>query len=232
MTETARKPLRRRLLWLWREWVRPLLAVVIVLGSLRSAIADWNDVPSGSMKPTILEGDRVFVNKLAYDLKIPFTTYRISEWSDPERGDVVVLFSPHDGKRLIKRVIGIPDDRVEMRKHRLVVNGVEARYAPLETAVLPDANGPGAAFLETSGGRAHAILTTPQRPSMASFTTVLVPAGKYLVMGDNRDQSFDSRWFGFVERRLIVGRATAVVFSFDIRHGFAPRWDRFFTRLP
>jgi len=232
MSETERPSLRRRLGWLWREWVRPLLAVVIVLGSLRSAIADWNDVPSGSMKPTILEGDRVFVNKLAYDLKVPFTTYHISEWSDPRRGDVVVLFSPYDGKRLIKRVIGVPGDRIQMKEHRLVVNGVAAHYEPLATAVLPDADEPGAAFVETTGARAHPILTTPRRPSMASFETVVVPPGRYLVMGDNRDQSFDSRWFGFVERRLIVGRATAVVFSFDIRNGFAPRWDRFFTSLP
>ena len=86
-------------------------------------MADWNDVPTGSMKPTILEGDRVFVNKLAYDLKVPFTTWHITEWSNPHCGDIVVFFSPKDGKRLVKRVIGLPGDTVELQNERLVING-------------------------------------------------------------------------------------------------------------
>ena len=81
----------------WRQEIRPLFILALVLFSIRSSLADWNDVPSGSMRPTILEGDRVFVNKLAYDLKVPFTTWHITEWSNPQRGDIVVFFSPHDG---------------------------------------------------------------------------------------------------------------------------------------
>ena len=80
------------------------------------------------MRPTILEGDRVFVNKLAYDLKVPFTLLRLREWRDPARGEVVVFFSPHDGKRLVKRVIGTPGDRVEMRNRVLYVNGEMVRH--------------------------------------------------------------------------------------------------------
>jgi signal peptidase I len=217
--------------WFWREWVKPLLVVGLVLGSLRSAIADWNDVPSGSMKPTILEGDRVFVNKIAYDLKVPFTTWRVSEWSAPERGDVVVLYSPHDGKRLIKRVVGIPGDRVAMKDHRLIVNGTPAAYAPIPAGLFEGVDADNTAFAETAAGRTHPILVTPARPSMPSFQVVAVPENSYIVMGDNRDNSFDSRWFGFVERSRILGRATAVVLSLDINRGFRPRWDRFFTRL-
>src|SRR5665213_1201038 len=115
--ETARK--------LWRE-SRGLLLTILILTAVRSAIADWNDVPSGSMNPTIVEGDRLFVNKLAYDLKIPFTTKHIAQWSNPKRGDIVVFFSPTDRTRLVKRVIGLPGGRIEMIDDHLYVNGVAA----------------------------------------------------------------------------------------------------------
>ena len=97
--------------------------MILIVSSLRSALADWNDVPTGSMKPTIQEGDRVVVNKLAYDLKVPFTTIKIVKWDDPKRGDIVVLFSPVDGTRLVKRVVAIPGDQVEMRDNQLYING-------------------------------------------------------------------------------------------------------------
>src|SRR5438552_3031135 len=93
---------------IWKEWARPFLIIIIIGTSLRSALADWNYVPTGSMKPTIMEGDRIFVNRVAYDLKVPFTTWHLAEWADPKRGEVVVLASPADGKRLVKRVVGEP----------------------------------------------------------------------------------------------------------------------------
>src|ERR1044072_4562551 len=104
------KTFRARARHWWRKETRPLLILLWIGFSIRSSLADWNDVPTGSMRPTILEGDRVFVNKLAYDLKVPFTTWRIAEWSNPQRGDIVVFFSPHDGKRLVQRVGGLPAD--------------------------------------------------------------------------------------------------------------------------
>jgi signal peptidase I len=113
----------------WRQEIRPLLILALVMFSIRSSLADWNDVPTGSMKPTILEGDRVFVNKLAYDLKVPFTTWHVTEWSNPQRGDIVVFFSPKDGTRLVKRVIGLPGDTVELQNERLVINGLPVEYA-------------------------------------------------------------------------------------------------------
>src|SRR3982750_3834292 len=81
-----------------REQIRPLVIMVLILFAVRSSVADWNDVPTGSMKPSILEGDRIFVNKLAYDLKVPFTTLHIAQWSNPKPGDVVVFYSPDQGK--------------------------------------------------------------------------------------------------------------------------------------
>src|SRR6185503_12786183 len=118
--------------------IRGFLVILLIVSSMRSALADWNDVPTGSMKPTIQEGDRVVVNKLAYDLKIPFTTIEVLKWSDPKRGDIVVLFSPVDGTRLVKRVIAVPGDRVAMLNNQLYVNGGAAKVAPLQTSVTDE----------------------------------------------------------------------------------------------
>ena len=109
---TNPKSLSHKLYQGWLEW-RTLVIFLIVMVLFRSAIADWNQVPSGSMKPTILEGDRVVVNKLAYDLKVPFTTWHVAQWADPKRGEIVTFYSPDDEKLLIKRVIGVPGECVE-----------------------------------------------------------------------------------------------------------------------
>ena len=113
---------------LWREWAKPALVVLLVTSALRSALADWNDVPTGSMKPTIMEGDRIFVNKLAYDLKVPFTAWHVAEWADPKRGDIVVFWFPNDpDKSYVKRVIGLPGETVEIRSGKVLVNGQELK---------------------------------------------------------------------------------------------------------
>ena len=152
-----------------RFWVRSGRSIVIavsVLFALRSAVADWNDVPSGSMKPTILEGDRIFVNKLAYDLKVPFTTWHLLKWGGPRRGDVVVLFSPRDGIRLVKRVVGLPGDQIELRDNHLVVNGEAVSYESWPGAV-DDFVAPFDQYVmqEQLGDCAHAIMVTPGRRS-------------------------------------------------------------------
>src|SRR3954466_10033334 len=120
--------LRSRMRKLLKEEVLPLAILAVVLFSIRSSLADWNDVPTGSMKPTILEGDRVFVNKLAYDLKVPFTTLHIAEWSAPRRGDIVVFYSPKDGRRLVKRAVGLPGDMIELRDDQLFINSEAVEY--------------------------------------------------------------------------------------------------------
>ena len=221
---------------LWREWVRPLLVTALVLFSFRSAVADWNDVPSGSMRPTILEGDRIFVNKLAYDLKVPFTTVHLAQWGHPVRGDLVVLWSPHDGQRLVKRVVGVPGDLIEVRGQRLMINGKPAEYGPVpaDMAEALDLNNlpAGTVTAETLSGRTHPVMSLSTSGPGANMAPVRVPQGRYFVMGDCRDNSFDSRFFGLVDRSRIVGRATAVVLSVDRDRHYRPRWGRFFTRLP
>ena len=220
---------------IWFEWLKPMLVVLLITGAFRSAVADWNDVPTGSMKPTIMEGDRIFINKLAYDLKVPFTTIRVASWDDPQRGDIIVLFSPYDGKRLVKRTVGVPGDSIEMRKSRLFVNGKMASYGKLEPAffqAIPHDELPEFRFYkEGVAGRDHAVMLTPWRASVRDFGPVIVPRGSYFVMGDNRDDSFDSRMFGFVSREQIVGRATSVVASLDPSARYLPRWYRFFSHL-
>ncbi|MGZ4777970.1 MAG: signal peptidase I [Thermoanaerobaculia bacterium] len=211
--------------------IRGFLIILLIVSSLRSALADWNDVPTGSMKPTIQEGDRVVVNKLAYDLKVPFTTIELLRWSDPQRGDIVVLFSPVDGTRLVKRVIAVPGDRIAMLNNQLYVNGAAAQVAPLRCPVSDDEQGTAWVSDETLGGRTHQVMFTPQIPAVRSFPPTIVPSGNYFVMGDNRDNSNDSRFIGFIERRRIVGKATAVAFSLDRAHHWVPRFERFFTKL-
>lgn len=209
--------------------------MLVILFSLRSSLADWNDVPTGSMRPTILEGDRVWVNKLAYDLKVPFTTWRLAAWDHPQRGDIVVFFSPHDGKRLVKRVIGLPGDTVEMRNNALIINGHAVEYQPIADALLrdiPAAERSGYVFAhEQLPGQAHAVCGDPLRPAPRTFAPYRVPEGEYFMMGDNRDDSFDSRFWGSVKRTQIIGRATAIVISLDKGHHWRPRWQRTLTSL-
>ena len=210
--------------------IRVFALMILIVSSLRSALADWNDVPTGSMKPTIQEGDRVVVNKLAYDLKIPFTTVNVWKWGDPKRGDIVVLFSPRDGTRLVKRVVALPGDRVEMRDNQLFINGQLAKQSPI-TFVSSEDQGPAYVLDEDLSGHMHKIMISPEIGATRSFGPLVVPAEHYFVLGDNRDNSNDSRYIGFIERRRIVGEAVAVAFSLDRKHYFIPRFNRFFEGL-
>jgi signal peptidase I len=219
----------------WKAELRPILILALVVFSIRSSLADWNDVPSGSMKPTILEGDRVYVNKLAYDLKVPFTTWHLLEWGNPQRGDIVVFYSPYDGKRLVKRVIGLPGDTIELRNDNLILNGRPVQYERFASDSLVDLT---SSERETQifareklPGRTHTVAAWPGVPARRDFGPVTVPAGKYFMMGDNRDNSFDSRYYGPVDRKRIIGHATMAVLSFDRNHYWVPRWHRFFTEL-
>ena len=229
------KSFRARATHYWKKEIRPLLILALVLFSIRSSLADWNDVPSGSMRPTIIEGDRIWVNKLAYDLKVPFTTWHIAEWSNPQRGDIAVFFSPHDGKRLVKRVIGLPGDTVELRNNQLVINGATVEYQPIAEELLrdiPESQRAGRVFAsEKLPGRTHAVGGFPAAPAPRTFPSIIVPQGEYFMMGDNRDDSFDSRFWGTVKREEIVGRATTVVLSLDKGNHWLPRWQRSFTSL-
>ena len=221
--------------YLFREWIKPLAIVAVIVFPLKSAVADWNWVPSGSMRPTILEGELVFINKLAYDLKVPFTTQHLAEWDNPQRGEITVFYSPKDGTRLVKRVIGLPGDRIALHANQLTINGQPVAWsAPNETWLTyatTQEKSEAIATTETLGTVSHPILSLPRQMALRDFDEITVPAGQYFMMGDNRDRSFDSRYFGFVPRKQILGRANAIVLSFDTDHYLLPRLSRCFSGL-
>jgi len=220
----------------WKEW-RFFFLFIALMFVFRSAIADWNHVPSGSMKPSILIGDRVVVNKVAYDLRIPFTMTRINRWGNPKRGEIVTFPSPKDERLFIKRVIGIPGDTVELRRNKLIVNGEAAHYEPLSKAEIAEIDLPNKEnyrFLrEIFDDNSNVIMLIPTRfnPANQSFPKLTVPENSYLVMGDNRDNSGDFRVIGWIDRDRILGRAHAVAFSVDYDNYYIPRLDRFFQTL-
>ncbi|MEY2482953.1 MAG: signal peptidase [Verrucomicrobiota bacterium] len=215
---------------IWRDWLRPFALVFLIIAPLKSAVADWNWVPTGSMKPSILEGELVFVNKLAYDLKVPFTTLHLSTWSNPVRGDVVVFYSPQDGTRLVKRVIGLPGDTVALQNDVLYLNGIPQQYsaadaAPFRRDVFEDVNP--IVAIEHLEACDHYVLSLPSRQALRNFGPFVVPADQYFMMGDSRDNSADSRYIGPVPRAAIVGRVPRVILSFDPLRRYLPRVQRF-----
>jgi signal peptidase I len=229
---------KRKSPWLFfRRQVAPFAFMVLAMLAVRSSLADWNDVPTGSMKPTIIEGDRIFVNKLAYDLKVPFTTFHLARWGDPGRGEIVVFFGPDDGVRLVKRVVAVPGDTIAMENNRLSINGQPLAYGPLADEVRdqirPEERGRYGYGTEALGTRPHAVISTPGIYSGHRFIApTTVPPGQYFVMGDNRDNSRDSRYIGLIPRHLIVGRSSRVVLSLDPERYYKPRWGRFFMSMP
>jgi signal peptidase I len=219
----------------WRNWLRPFIVVAVAMIVMRSSLLDWNVVPTGSMKPTIVEGDYIFVNKLAYDLRMPLTGQRLWTFSNPRRGDIVVFTPPGEHDRFVKRIVGVPGDVIELFDNHLLVNGRPAEYHALDAQLHADVHvdSPnGDRFgQEIVAGRAHAVMLSADKANPSSFDPVIVPEGHYFVMGDNRDNSKDSRVFGFVSRDRIVGRVSRVAVSLDLDHHHAPRWHRFFQRL-
>lgn len=213
----------------YKEW-RFFILLLLLMSVFRSAVADWYTVPTGSMKPTILEGDRIYVNKMAYGLRVPFTTTAITHWSSPKRGDVVVFESAAADKRLVKRVIGIPGDRVELVGNQLYVNGKQAEYKPSQ--INPRS---------IKWGSHAPLLMTEQTPESqhdialdvldSSFGPVRVPDQHLFVLGDNRDNSADSRYIGFVPMTEVLGKALGVIVSLNPDHYYLPREGRYFQAL-
>ena len=222
--------MKQRLREFYQGWLKPLALFLVIMAPLRSAVVDWNWVPSGSMKPTILEGDLVLVNKLSYDLKAPFTTRHLLQWGDPARGDIVVFYSPRDGTRLVKRVVGLPGDTVALANNVLYINGAPLSYSPADPTrfkrdIFEDRSP--VVAVEHLGSCDHYVMALPGRVALRIFGPYAVPPGRYFMMGDSRDNSTDSRFIGTVARDQIVGEAGAVIVSFDMHRFLLPRLARF-----
>lgn len=215
-----------------KSWLRAnkgFIVFLMLFGFFRTAIADWNPIPSGSMRPGLLEGDVVFVNRLAFNVKIPLTDIVVARMGEPQRGDVVTFSSPTDGTRLIKRILAVPGDVVEMRDDVLIINGKAASYTQVESVLEPHQGGliPALRFDEVIGKQSQIIQVLPGVPARRSFGPLTVPEDQFLMLGDNRDNSEDSRFIGLVPRKLLVGRAVRVLVSADIEGNWMPRFERF-----
>ena len=220
----------------WRESRFTILFFTLVVIPIKSSLADVNWVPTGSMNPTIVEGDMVYVNKAAYDLRVPLTLHRLKHFSDPQAGDIAVLFSPNDSTRVVKRVIGAPGDEISMKDNMVHINGRPANYDELPPRAFRDLEEDlqhAAVFAEEQlNGHRHAVMSIPViATEKRSFEPITIPEGHYFVMGDNRDNSLDSRSYGLVPRKQFVGKAQGVVVSFNILDKFQPRVRRFFQSL-
>lgn len=216
-----------------KNWMRAnkgLLMFVMLFGIFRTAIADWNPIPSGSMRPNLLEGDVVFVNRLAFDLKLPLTDIILTHLGEPQRGDVATFSSPQDQTRLIKRIVALPGDTVEMRQDRLFINGQGAEYTNLGSVVEPVDAAHQLLSLqlnETAAGGTRRIQLLPQLVARRDFAAMVVPPDRFLMLGDNRNNSVDSRYIGLVPRELLIGRAERILVSADIKGNWLPRAERF-----
>lgn len=217
---------------------RGFLLFLFGLALFRTAVADWNPIPSASMRPTLLEGDVVLVNRLAYDLKLPLTDIALLPLGEPQRGDVVTFSSPAGGTRLIKRIVGLPGDRIATRDGVLILNG-----RPVEEH---DAHGAGERLApgwvvdalratEDLAGHPHAVQHLPAVAARRDTAEITVPAGQYFMMGDNRDNSEDSRFIGTVPREKLIGRAHHILVAADWlgEDGWrlAPRFGRWLTAI-
>ncbi|MCP5347562.1 MAG: signal peptidase I [Pseudomonadales bacterium] len=216
----------RALTLFWRD-NRQFLLLLCSIVFFKSAIADLSSISGASMQPTLLDGDKVWVNKLAYDVKIPFTEISLGSIADPERGDIVIIDSHQAGKRLVKRIVGLPGDTVYLHDNGLVINGEPADYQ------LVTEDDDSKIIIETLPEHAHKaqLSTSYFSRTMRNYGPVTVPEGHYFVLGDNRDNSADSRAYSFVPREELIGRSSSVVFSLDSQNRFMPRADRFLTEL-
>lgn len=214
--ESAKQPGRMR------RFIRTnaaLLAVIFSIVCLRTAVADWSYVPSGSMEPTFYDGDWLIVNKTYYGPTIPFTSVKLFSIGEPERGDVITFYPPHTDELYVKRVIGIPGDRILVRGSDIFVNGEKLAVSELHN------DGGRLIGFERIGNVRHRIQFSEggQLPTLNG--EIVVPDGKYFVLGDHRNNSADSRYWGFVDEAKITGRVTYIAVSFaderPLSHRFA-----------
>ena len=209
------------------EYARSFFPVILAVLVLRSFIVEPFRIPSNSMMPTLLTGDFILVNKFTYGIRLPVINKKIIDIGLPERGDVVVFRYPNNPSiDYIKRVVGLPGDRVAYYQKKLRINGEIMAQNPIGpyTGVGAGVGMSGADLLKEQLGAAnHSILTRPGQPSVEG--EFVVPQGEYFVMGDNRDNSNDSRYWGTVPEQNLVGKAFLVWMNWDSSNG-GVAWER------
>lgn len=206
---------------------KQLLFFILLMSVFRSAVADWYTVPTGSMQPTIKVGDRIIVNKMSYDLRLPFTDLSLLSLDTPQRGDIVVFESKAANTRLIKRIIGLPGDVIAMHNGIIQINGriiVHQSYATHQGQQRVNLT----TSIETLDNIKHLInIDNNASNRLSNFASVIVPVGHYLVLGDNRRNSADSRVYGFIPHKELRGKATTIAFSLNYDNYYIPRSGRF-----
>lgn len=224
------------------EYAKSFFPVLLVVLILRSFLAEPFRIPSASMHPTLWEGDFILVNKYNYGIRLPSVGTKLFSIGDPKRGDVIVFKrDTHlDSKDMIKRVIGLPGDHVEYKDKMIYLNGEPIKQVfqkdMMDYGMLQGPMWPVQEFRETLGDKEHNIFVRGDRTDVPAyrFKDIIVPEGSYFVMGDNRDNSEDSRFWGFVKDEDVLGRAFAVWMSWDsIQQEWLQkiRWHRVATKI-
>jgi signal peptidase I len=216
----------------WLDWTAGLFPVILAVFVLRSFLFEPFKIPSGSMIPTLLVGDLILVNKFTYGIRLPVVNIKLTEGTPPHRGDVMVFrYPPKPSLDYIKRVVGVPGDEVAYLNKKLTINGQPVSKVPVADFFDEDSMAYFKQFEEVLGGKRHRILNDDSRPAFipgvenfpnkqncrysVEGVVCKVPPGHYFMMGDNRDNSLDSRYWGFVPDRNIVGRAFFVWMNFS-----------------
>lgn len=221
---------------IWKEW-KSTIFILIALFAFRSSVLNWYTIPSSSMNPTLIEGDLVTVNMLAYDIMLPFTkNTSIYKISDPKKGDIVGVFMEDNTgektiiKRYVKRVVATPNDKIKMINNILYVNGVEYKQNKVQNFDLSDLplthqNVEFNTYLESQGDIKYPVIFAHSKEGtsldkiikenvITNFSEFTVPEGEYFLMGDNRNLSKDSRIIGTAKRENIIGKINNVAFNY------------------
>jgi signal peptidase I len=220
------EPMRKEPVYV--EYARAFFPVILVVFLLRSFIVEPFRIPSGSMLPSLLIGDFILVNKFTYGLRLPILNAKMVNINLPRRGEVAVFRFPRDTSiNYIKRIVGVPGDRILYKDKKLYINGTQMEQTSVHHGERPqsgDQFGNVARFTEDLAGARHDILVMdrPEHPPVE----FVVPSDHYFVMGDNRDQSNDSRYWGFVPEKNLVGKAFLIWFSWDLMGQDLWFWQR------
>jgi len=201
--------------WAW-EWLKSIAVALVIWLVMRTLLVEAFRIPSSSMERTLLVGDFLFVNKALYGAELPLVHARTPAVREPRRGDIVVFDSKTEsGVKVVKRLVGMPGDTLEMRRGALYRNGMQ-QVEPYAQHVdsLSDPADPEMRLWQTQY-LVPGVDRAAYQPTRDTWGPVIVPQGQYFVMGDNRDNSYDSRYWGFVDRSVIRGRPLFIYYSFD-----------------